>query len=97
VYHVFFVNAIAVCVLDLHPDSLQFHQLKIYFKGISVTLVHQKGVKKIRGLVASAGNFRFKNTTVKVGFDMTHIYNLLASLISNQDHALDLHPDLPQF
>jgi eukaryotic translation initiation factor 2C len=54
VYHVFFVNAIAVRALDLHPDSPQFRQLKIYFKGISVTLVHQKGVKKIRGLVCHA-------------------------------------------
>ncbi|KAG1819562.1 ribonuclease H-like domain-containing protein [Suillus subaureus] len=54
-----------VRALELRADSPQFRQLKSFFKGVSVTLVHRKGLKKIRGLVASAGNFQFENTTVK--------------------------------
>ncbi|KAG2041475.1 ribonuclease H-like domain-containing protein [Suillus americanus] len=54
-----------VRALELRADSPQFRQLKSFFKGVSVTLVHRPGLKKIRGLVASAGNFQFENTTVK--------------------------------
>ncbi|KAG2061216.1 Piwi-domain-containing protein [Suillus hirtellus] len=54
-----------VRALELRPDSPQFRQLKNFFKGVSVTLVHRPGLKKIRGLVANAGNFEFENTTVK--------------------------------
>ncbi|KIK45842.1 hypothetical protein CY34DRAFT_22361 [Suillus luteus UH-Slu-Lm8-n1] len=54
-----------VRALDLRPDSPQFRQLKSFFKGVSVTLVHRPGLKKIRGLVPNAGNFEFENTTVK--------------------------------
>ncbi|KAG2158147.1 Piwi-domain-containing protein [Suillus bovinus] len=54
-----------VRALDLRPDSQQFRQLKNFFKGVSVTLVHRPGLKKIRGLVPNAGNFEFENTTVK--------------------------------
>ncbi|KAG2337935.1 hypothetical protein BDR05DRAFT_969720 [Suillus weaverae] len=43
----------------------QFMQLKSFFKGISVTLIHRLGLKKTRGLVPNTGNFEFKNTTVK--------------------------------
>ncbi|KAG2348507.1 Piwi-domain-containing protein [Suillus weaverae] len=54
-----------VRALDLRAESPQFRQLKSFFKGVSVTLVHRQGLKKIRGLVANAGNFQFENTTVK--------------------------------
>jgi hypothetical protein len=64
-----------VRALDLRPDSPQFRQLKSFFKGVSVTLVHRPGLKKIRGLVPNAGNFEFENTTVKVGFDVNYIHN----------------------
>lgn len=60
-----------VRALDLRVDSPQFRQLKSFFKGISVTLVHRRGLKKIRGLVANAGNFQFENTTVKEYFKKT--------------------------
>ncbi|KAG2347909.1 hypothetical protein BDR05DRAFT_957537 [Suillus weaverae] len=55
----------------------QFMQLKNFFKGVSVTLIHRLGLKKTRGLVPNihanilvlflynAGNFEFENTTVK--------------------------------
>ncbi|KAG1858667.1 hypothetical protein C8R48DRAFT_775100 [Suillus tomentosus] len=33
--------------LDLRPDSPQFRQLKNFFKGVSVTLIHSPGLKKI--------------------------------------------------
>ncbi|KAG2742218.1 hypothetical protein P692DRAFT_20879776 [Suillus brevipes Sb2] len=33
--------------------------------GVSITLVHRPGLKKIRGLVPNAGNYEFENTTVK--------------------------------
>lgn len=54
-----------VRALDLRQDSQQFRQLKSFFKGVSVTLVHRPGLKKIRGLVPNAGNYEFENTTVK--------------------------------
>jgi hypothetical protein len=50
-------------------------QLKSFFKGVSVTLIHRPGLKKIRGLVPNAGNFEFENTTVKVCFDIDYIHN----------------------
>jgi eukaryotic translation initiation factor 2C len=56
--------------LDLQQDSQQFRQLKSFFKGVSVTLVHRPGLKKIRGLVPNTGNYEFENTMVKVGFNM---------------------------
>ncbi|KAG1776094.1 PAZ domain-containing protein [Suillus placidus] len=43
----------------------QFMQLKSFFKGVSVTLIHRLGLKKTCGLVPNAGNFEFENTTVK--------------------------------
>ncbi|KAG2148142.1 uncharacterized protein EDB93DRAFT_1103811 [Suillus bovinus] len=43
-----------------------FWQLKNFFKGVSVMLVHQPGLKRIhRVLIVNAGNFEFENTTVK--------------------------------
>ncbi|KAG2752172.1 Piwi-domain-containing protein [Suillus brevipes Sb2] len=58
-----------VRALDLRQDSQQFRQLKSFFKGVSVTLVHRPGLKKIRGLVPNAGNYEFENTTVKDYFN----------------------------
>jgi eukaryotic translation initiation factor 2C len=65
-----------VRALDLRQDSQQFRQLKSFFKGVSVTLVHRPGLKKIRGLVPNAGNYyyEFENTTVKVGFNMYYYF-----------------------
>ncbi|KAG2133863.1 ribonuclease H-like domain-containing protein [Suillus cothurnatus] len=79
-----------VRALDLRPDSPQFRQLKSFFKGISVTLVHRKGVKKIRGLVPNAGNFQFENTTVKDYFkkawDRTLRYpNIIGIQVGSKD------------
>ncbi|KAG1802584.1 hypothetical protein EV424DRAFT_1545121 [Suillus variegatus] len=34
-----------VRALDLHPDLPQFRQLKNFFKGVSVTLIHRPGLK----------------------------------------------------
>ncbi|KAG1749019.1 ribonuclease H-like domain-containing protein [Suillus paluster] len=61
-----------VRALDLRPDSAQFRQLKSFFKGVFVTLVHRPGHKKIRGLVHNAGNYQFDNTTVKEYFKKVH-------------------------
>jgi hypothetical protein len=36
-------------------------------RGVSIMLIHQPGLKKIRGLVPNTGNYKFKNTMVKVG------------------------------
>ncbi|KAG1849091.1 hypothetical protein C8R48DRAFT_677144 [Suillus tomentosus] len=45
-----------VRALDLQADSPQFRQLKSFFKGVSVTLVHWPGLKKIHGLVPNAAS-----------------------------------------
>ncbi|KAG1736714.1 Piwi domain-containing protein [Suillus lakei] len=79
-----------VRALDLRADSPQFRQLKSFFKGVSVTLLHRKGLKKIRGLVPNAGNFQFENTTVKEYFQKTwsrklHYPNIIGIQVGSKD------------
>ncbi|KAG1733334.1 uncharacterized protein EDB91DRAFT_1251337 [Suillus paluster] len=45
--------------------NFQIAALAVLEHGVSVTLVHWLGLKKMQGLVANAGNYQFKNTTVK--------------------------------
>ncbi|KAG1858414.1 Piwi domain-containing protein [Suillus subalutaceus] len=79
-----------VRALELRADSPQFRQLKSFFKGVSVTLVHRPGLKKIRGLVAGAGNFQFENTTVKDYFKKAwgrelHYPNIIGIQVGSKD------------
>ncbi|OJA17422.1 hypothetical protein AZE42_04820 [Rhizopogon vesiculosus] len=80
-----------VRALDLRPESPQFRQLKSFFKGVFITLVHRQGRKKIRGLVANAGNFEFENTNVKEYFKKAYgrqlaYPNIIGVQVGSRDH-----------
>ncbi|KAG1872550.1 hypothetical protein C8R48DRAFT_670076 [Suillus tomentosus] len=77
-------------VLDLCPDLPQFRQLKNFFKGVSVTLIHRLAVWAAEELLQG----RFCHAHPPAGRFQT---TALAVLKQNGLHALDLCPDLPQF
>ncbi|KAG1841615.1 hypothetical protein C8R48DRAFT_679231 [Suillus tomentosus] len=96
-----------VHALDLCPDLLQFRQVKNFFKGISVTLIHRlAGFRPPLLLFSSRTIFaavqageellqgRFCHAHPQAGRFQTAA---LAVLKQNDLHALDLCPDLPQF
>ncbi|KAG1867619.1 hypothetical protein C8R48DRAFT_671823 [Suillus tomentosus] len=93
-----------ICALDLCPDLPQFRQLKNFFKGVSVTLIHRLAERHLcTGPLPRFAAVQAAEELLQGHFCHTHPpagrfqTAALAVLKQNNLHALDLCPDLPQF